>query len=77
MRNVATTYASSDNTDVAAYEDIPRHHLLVVWNLIATTNEESYHSLTSDMPPATSHGYTEWEFSGVPDPVIFSGSSTP
>jgi hypothetical protein len=30
MRNVAAAYASSASTDVAAYEDLPRHHLLAV-----------------------------------------------
>jgi hypothetical protein len=71
VHNTATTYASSVSTDVAAYEDLPGHHLLVVRNLIATTNDESYHSSTSELPPATSHGYTEWDFSGVPDHVMF------
>jgi hypothetical protein len=41
MRNVAAAYASSAITDVAAYEDLPGHHLLAVRNLIATTNDES------------------------------------
>jgi hypothetical protein len=71
MRNDATTYASSASTDVAAYEDLPGHHLLAVRNLIATTNDESYHGSTSELPPATSHGYTEWDFSSVPDLVMF------
>jgi hypothetical protein len=35
MRNAMTTYASSASTDVAAYEDLPGHHLLAVRNLIA------------------------------------------
>jgi hypothetical protein len=35
MRNAATMYASSFSTDVAAYEDLPGHHLLAVRNLIA------------------------------------------
>jgi hypothetical protein len=43
----------------------------VARNLIATTNDESYHGSTSEHPPATSHGYTEWDFSGMPDPVMF------
>jgi hypothetical protein len=43
MRNAAAMYASSTSTDVAAYDDLPGHHLLVVPNLIATTNDESYH----------------------------------
>jgi hypothetical protein len=71
MRNAAMAYASSASTDVAAYEDLPGHHLLTARNLIATTNDESYHNSASELPPATSHGYAEWDFSGVPDPVMF------
>jgi hypothetical protein len=71
MRNAATAYASSASTDVAAYEDLPSHHLLAVRNLIASTNDESYHGSSSELPPATSHGYAEWDFSGVSDPVMF------
>jgi hypothetical protein len=59
MRNTAAAYDSSTSTDVAAYEDLPSHHLLAVRNLIATTNDESYHGSTSELPPATSHGYAE------------------
>jgi hypothetical protein len=69
--NAATAYASSTSTDMAAYEDLPSHHLLAVRNLIATTNDESYHGSASELPPATSHGYAEWDFSSAPDPVMF------
>jgi hypothetical protein len=71
MRNAATAYASFTSTDVAVYEDLPGHHLLAVRNLVATTNDESYHGSASELPPTTSHGYAEWDFSGVPDPVMF------
>jgi hypothetical protein len=71
MRNSAAAYASSVSTDMEAYEDLPGHHLLAVRNLIATTNDESYHGSASKLPPATSHGYAEWDFSGMPDPVMF------
>jgi hypothetical protein len=71
MCNAATTYASSASTDVAAYKDLPGHHLLAVRNLIATTNDESYRGSASELPPATSHRYAEWDFSGVPDLVMF------
>jgi hypothetical protein len=71
MRKAAMAYASSASTDVAAYEDLPGHHLLAARNLIATTNDESYHGFTSELPSATSHGYAEWDFSGVPDLVMF------
>jgi hypothetical protein len=71
MHNVAAAYALSSSTDVAAYEDLPGHHLLAVQNLIATTNDESYHDSARELPPATSHGYAEWDFSGVLDLVMF------
>jgi hypothetical protein len=71
MCNTTTTYAWFASTDVEAYEDLPGHHLLAVRNLIASTNDESYHDSASELPPATSHGYAEWDFSGVPDPVMF------
>jgi hypothetical protein len=71
MRNTAMAYTSSASTDVAAYEDLPGHHLLAARNLIATTNDESYHGSANKLPPATSHGYAEWDFSGVPDRVMF------
>jgi hypothetical protein len=67
MRNTVTTYTSSANTDVAVYQDLPGHHLLAVRNLIATTNNESYYGSASKLPPATSHGYAEWDFFGVSD----------
>jgi hypothetical protein len=71
MCNTATAYASSASTDVATYEDLPGHHLLAVRNLIATTNDESYHGSASELPPATSDGYVEWDFSDVLDLVMF------
>jgi hypothetical protein len=71
MRNAAAAYASFASTDMAAYEELPEHHLLAVRNLIATTNDKSYHGSASELPPATSHRYAESDFSGVPDPVMF------
>jgi hypothetical protein len=71
MRNAAMVYASSASTDVAAREGHPGRHLLAAKNLTATTDDELYHGSTSELPPATSHGYAEWDFSGVPDPVMF------
>jgi hypothetical protein len=47
------------------------HRVPAVGNPAATTDDESCHGSTSELPPATSHGYTEWDFSGVPDPVMF------
>jgi hypothetical protein len=71
MHNATGTYTSSVNTDVAVYEDLPGHHLLAVRNLIATTNNKLYHDSARELPLATSHEYAEWDFSGMPDPVMF------
>jgi hypothetical protein len=71
MRNVAMAYASSASTDVAARGSRPSRHIPTARNLTATTNDESYHGSASELPAATSHGYAEWDFSGVPDPVMF------
>jgi hypothetical protein len=71
MRNAAMAYASSASTDVAAHGGCPSRHVPAARNLTATTNDESYHGSARELPPATSHGYAEWDFSGVPDLVMF------
>jgi hypothetical protein len=53
-----------------AYGDLPGYHLLAARNLIAT-DDEWYHGSASKLPLVTSHGYAEWDFFGVPDPVMF------
>jgi hypothetical protein len=56
---------------MAAREGRPGRCVLAAGNLTATTDDESYHGSPSELPPATSHGYAESDFSGVPDPVMF------
>jgi hypothetical protein len=43
----------------------------VVRNPSASADDESSHGSASELPPAASHGYVEWDFSSVPDPVMF------
>jgi hypothetical protein len=64
-------HASSASIGVVAREGRPGRHVSAVGNLAATSDDESYHCSTSELPPATSHWYVEWDFSGVPDPVMF------
>jgi hypothetical protein len=64
-------YASFASPNMVARESHPGRHVPAARNLAATTDDESYHGSTSELPPATSHGYTEWDFSGVPGPVMF------
>jgi hypothetical protein len=35
-----------------------------------SAGDESSQGSTDELPPATSHGYAEWDFSSVPDPVM-------
>jgi hypothetical protein len=49
----------------------PGRHILVARDPSASAGDESSLGSTDELPPATSHGYAEWDFSGVPDPVMF------
>jgi hypothetical protein len=71
MRNAAMAYASSASTDVVARGVRSSRRVLAARNPTATTNDESYHGSASELPPTASHGYAEWNFSVVPDPVMF------
>jgi hypothetical protein len=71
MRSAAMAYASPASTGVAARRGRPSRHVPAARSLTTTTNDESYHGSTSELPPATSHWYAVWDFSGVTDPVMF------
>jgi hypothetical protein len=71
LRGATTAYAASASTDVATRRGRPSRHIPATRSPTATTNDESYHGSTSELSPATSHGYAEWDFSGVSDPVMF------
>jgi hypothetical protein len=64
-------HALSVNTDGPVRGGHPGRHIPAVRSLAATTDDESYHGSTSELPLTTSHGYAEWDFSGVPDLVMF------
>jgi hypothetical protein len=49
----------------------PGRHILVARDPSASAGGESSLGSIDELPPATSHGYVEWDFSGVPDPVMF------
>jgi hypothetical protein len=71
LRGAAMAHALSASTDVVAREGRPGRHAPAAGNLTATPDDESYHGSASELPPTTSHGYANWDFSGVPDPVMF------
>ena len=68
MRNAAATYASSINTNMSAYEDLPGHHLLSIRNLIASSPDDSYPDTTDDINFFMDNlAAPEWDYSGVRD----------
>jgi hypothetical protein len=44
---------------------------LVARDPSASAGGESSLGSIDELPPATSHGYAKWDFSDVPDPVMF------
>jgi hypothetical protein len=49
----------------------PGRHVLAARDPSASAGDESSQGSADELPPTTSHGYAEWDFSGVPDPVMF------
>jgi hypothetical protein len=49
----------------------PSRHVFVARDPSASAGDESSLGSLDAPPPANLHGYAEWEFSGVPDPVMF------
>jgi hypothetical protein len=66
-----TTYVASANTNAATRKARPDRHVPVARDPSASTGDESSQGSVDELPPATSHEYAEWDFSGVPDPVMF------
>jgi hypothetical protein len=49
----------------------PGRHVFVARDPSASAGDESSLGSLDALPPANLHGYAEWDFSGVPDPVMF------
>jgi hypothetical protein len=49
----------------------PGRHILVARDPSASAGDELSLGSVDALPPATSYGYAEWDFSSVPDPVMF------
>jgi hypothetical protein len=64
-------YVANTNANTTMRRVPPGRHILVARNPSASAGDESSLGSIDELPPATSHGYAEWDFSGVPDPVMF------
>jgi hypothetical protein len=63
LRGATTAYVASANTDAVARGARSSRHAPEVRNPSASADDESSHGSSSELPPATSHGYAEWYFS--------------
>jgi hypothetical protein len=62
---------ASANTNAAVREAFHSHHVPAARDPSASADDESSQGSADGLPPATSHRYAEWDFSSVPDPVMF------
>jgi hypothetical protein len=71
LRGATTAYVASANTNAVMRRARPIRRVPAVGNPSTSADDESSYGSASELPPAISHGYAEWDFSGVPDPVMF------
>jgi hypothetical protein len=71
LRGATTAYNANVNVNTTMRRVPPGRHVLVARDPSASAAGESSSGSVDELPPATSHGYAEWDFSGVPDPVMF------
>jgi hypothetical protein len=71
LRGATTAYVASANTNAAVRRACHGRHVPTARDPSASAGDESSQGFADKLPPATSHGYAEWDFFGVPDPVMF------
>jgi hypothetical protein len=69
LRGATTAYNANVNTTMRRVP--PGRHVFIARDPGASVGDESSLGFVDTMPPANRHGYAEWDFSGVPDPVAF------
>jgi hypothetical protein len=71
LRGATAAYVANANANTTIRRVPLGRHILVARAPSASAGDESSLGSIDELPPATSHGYVEWDFSGVPDPVMF------
>jgi hypothetical protein len=69
LRGATTAYDANVNTMMRRVP--PGRHVFVARDPGASAGDESSLGSLDALPPANLHGYAEWDFSGLPDPVMF------
>jgi hypothetical protein len=71
LRGATAAYAADTNDNTTMRRVPPGRHVLVARDPSTSAGDELSLGSVDALPPTTSHGYAEWDFSGVPDPVMF------
>jgi hypothetical protein len=73
LRGATTAYAANVNANAGSTmrRVPPGRHVFVTRDPSASVGDQSSLGSLDALPPATLHGYAEWDFAGVPDPVMF------
>jgi hypothetical protein len=69
LRGATTAYNANVNTTMRRVP--PGRHVFIARDPGASAGDESSLGSLDALPPANLHGYAEWDFSGVLDPVMF------
>jgi hypothetical protein len=69
LRGASTAYNANVNTTMRRVP--PGRHVFVARDPGASAGDELSLGSLDALPPANLHGYAEWDFSGVLDPVMF------
>jgi hypothetical protein len=71
LRGATAAYVANTSANTTMHRVPPGRHILVARDPSASAGDKSSLGSIDELPPATSHGYAEWDFSGVPDRVMF------
>jgi hypothetical protein len=71
LRGATAAYTANANASATMRRVPPGRHVFVARDPSASAGDESSLGSLDALPAANLHGYAEWDFSGVPDPVMF------
>jgi hypothetical protein len=71
LRGASAAYVANTNTNATMRRVPPGRHVLVAMDPSTSAGDESSLGSVDALPPTASHGYVEWDFSDVQDPVMF------
>jgi hypothetical protein len=71
LRGATAAYTANTNANTTMRRVPPGRHVYVARDPSASAGDESSLGSLDTLPPAALHGYAEWDFFDVPDPVMF------